>query len=274
MIETLPLLRPLHAELLSLLRSFGDEEWSQPTICGAWQVRDVTAHLLDTTLRRLSLDRDRMPPPPPERPIAGHADLVAFLDGLNASWVGAARRLSPRVLIGLLESALPQVADYFEGLDPHAEAAFSVAWAGEERSEAWFDIGREYTEQWLHQQHLRLATGRPLLRERQWMHPVLALFVRAVPRAYAGVEAPEGTRVRIAIQGPAGGSWDLVRGGAGWNLGPGTAEDAAARVEIDDLDAWLLFSKGLRGAAAKERVRIEGAESLGRPFLGTLAIMG
>jgi hypothetical protein len=117
---------------------------------------------------------------PPDRPIQGYADFVAFLDQLNADWVRAARRLSQRVLIGLLEVALPQVADHFESLDPHADAAFAVAWAGEERSEAWFDIGREYTEQWLHQQHLRLATGRPLLREREWMHPVLALFVRAI----------------------------------------------------------------------------------------------
>ncbi len=274
MIETLSLLRPLHAELLGLLRSFEEEDWSRPTICGAWQVRDVTAHLLDTTLRRLSLDRDRLTPPPADRPIQGYGDLVAFLDQLNAEWVRAARRLSPRVLIGLLEEALPQVADYFEGLEPHAEAAFAVSWAGEERSEAWFDIGREYTEQWLHQQHLRLATGRPLLREREWMHPVLALFVRAIPRSYAGVAAPEGTRVRIAITGEAGGTWDLVRGAEAWSLGSEAGGEPASRIEIADTDAWLLFSKGLRGAAAEAKVRIAGDEALGRPFLGTLAIMG
>jgi len=274
MIETRHLFRPLHAELLALLRSLRPEEWSRPTICGAWQVRDVTAHLLDTTLRRLSFDRDRMAPPPPDRPLAGYADLVAFLDGLNAEWVRAARRLSPRVLIGLLEPALAQVADHFDALDPHGEAAFPVAWAGEERSEAWFDIGREYTEQWLHQQHLRLATHRPLLREREWMHPVLDLFVRAVPRAYADVPAPEGTRVQIAIAGPAGDTWDLAREAEGWRLQHEVSGEPATRVEISDEDAWLLFSKGLRGAAAEERVRMVGDAELGRPFLGTLAIMG
>lgn len=274
MIETRHLFRPLHAELLTLLRGFTPEEWERPTICGAWTVRDVAAHLLDTTLRRLSLDRDRMPPPPPDRPIAGYADLVAFLDQLNADWVKAARRLSPRVVIGLLEPALAQVADHFDEVDPESEAVFSVAWAGEERSEAWFDIGREYTEQWLHQQHLRLATHRPLLREREWMHPVLELFVRAVPRAYAGVEAPAGTRVQIALAGPAGDSWDLVRGADSWTLQHETSGESAARVEIADEDAWLLFSKGLRGPAAEERVTITGDEALGRPFLQTLAIMG
>ena len=37
--------------------------------------------------------------------------------------------------------------------------AFGVAWAGEERSPAWFDVARELTERWHHQAHIRLATG-------------------------------------------------------------------------------------------------------------------
>lgn len=47
------LLAPLHDELVALLRGIGDDEWNAPTSAGAWTVKDVTAHLLDTTLRRL-----------------------------------------------------------------------------------------------------------------------------------------------------------------------------------------------------------------------------
>jgi uncharacterized protein (TIGR03083 family) len=274
MIDTRPLFRPLHGELVGLLRGLLPGEWEAQTICPAWKVRDVAAHLLDTTLRRLSFGRDAMPPPPPERPIAGYADLVAFLDGLNADWVRASRRLSPRVLIDLLAVTGPQIADFFDALDPGAQALFGVSWAGEEESENWFDVGREYTEQWLHQQHIRLATGRQLLRERRWMHPVLALFVRAVPRAYQEVEAPEGTVVRLTLEGEAGGGWDLVRGRSGWHLEEEGRAEPATAITMRDEDAWLLFSKGLRGAAAEERVRTEGDQTLGKPFLGTLAIMG
>lgn len=274
MIDTRPLFQPLHGELLGLLRGLAPAEWGAQTICPAWKVRDVAAHLLDTMLRRLSFGRDAMPPPPPERPIEGYADLVAFLDGLNADWVRAMRRLSPRVLIDLLAATGPQIADFFDSLDPRAPALFGVSWAGEERSENWFDVGREYTEQWLHQQHIRLATGRPLLREREWMHPVLALFVRAVPHAYREVEAPEGTVVRLTLEGEAGETWDLVRGRSGWHLAEPSHSEPATQIAMRDEDAWLLFSKGLRGPAAEERVRIEGDPSLGKPFLGTLAIMG
>jgi hypothetical protein len=91
---------------------------------------------------------------------------------------------------------------------------------------------------------------------------------------YAGVDAPAGTRVQIALSGPAGDTWDLVRGEGSWALQHETTGEAAARVEIADEDAWLLFSKGLRGAAAEERVKITGDPALGKPFLATLAIMG
>ena len=78
-----------------------DEDWERPTLAGAWRVRDVVAHLLDTALRRLSFDRDGREPPPAPRPIEGERDLVAFINDLNATWVRAAERLSPRVLTDL-----------------------------------------------------------------------------------------------------------------------------------------------------------------------------
>src|SRR5690349_7527168 len=93
---TADLFPPLYEELHGLLHGLAPEDWQRPTIAGAWQVRDVVAHLLDGDLRKLSAYRDGHVPPPPE-PIHGYEDLVHFLNGLNAEWVGAARRLSPRL---------------------------------------------------------------------------------------------------------------------------------------------------------------------------------
>ena len=44
--------RPLSADLVALLRTLSAEAWRRPTLAGSWLVRDVVAHLLDTTLRR------------------------------------------------------------------------------------------------------------------------------------------------------------------------------------------------------------------------------
>ena len=56
-------LSPLHAELIALLRSLTPDDWSRPTACALWSVRDIAAHLLDDDLRRLSFHRDGQPPP-------------------------------------------------------------------------------------------------------------------------------------------------------------------------------------------------------------------
>jgi hypothetical protein len=87
--DTRLLFRPLCREIVDLLSTLGGDDWERPTIAGAWRVRDVVAHLLDTALRRLSFHRDALILPPGARPAADARDLVAFIDTLNATWIRA-----------------------------------------------------------------------------------------------------------------------------------------------------------------------------------------
>src|SRR5947207_11333397 len=111
-IDTRYLFAPLHAELMSLLRGLAPDDWNRPTVARAWRVRDVAAHLLETQLRRLSAQRDghRLTP---DRP------LIDFLNDLNATWVAAARRFSPRVIAELLEATGPTFVAFIESLPLH-----------------------------------------------------------------------------------------------------------------------------------------------------------
>jgi uncharacterized protein (TIGR03083 family) len=267
----LELFPPLHRELMALLRGLAPGDWARPTACAAWSVKDIAAHLLDTGLRRLSFGRDRFTPQAPG--IASYADLVAYLNRLNAEWVTATRRLSPEVLMELIDNMAPQVQEFFAALDPHAEAQFGVAWAGEEYSPVWFDIGREYTERWLHQQQIREAVGAPGLVARQWLHPALDIFMRALPHTYQAVPAQPGQSILFAIEGESGDDWTLRRETQGWRLFTGRAEASAARVGLDQETAWKLLSKGLSPDAAQRQVRIEGDRKLGEPIFGALAVM-
>lgn len=99
-IDTRPLFRPMSSSLVTLLRGLPLELWGRRTVAGDWLVRDVVAHLLDSTLRRLSFHRDGMMPPPPPRAINSERDFVDFINGLNAEWVRSAKRLSPSSLMG------------------------------------------------------------------------------------------------------------------------------------------------------------------------------
>src|SRR5689334_22187964 len=100
-VDVRPLMRPLGEELIALLRGLEAGDW-QRKATSRWTVKDVAAHLLDTALRRLTFHRDRQPTPAPDRPIAGYADLAGFLHALNASWIEASARFSPRVLTDTL----------------------------------------------------------------------------------------------------------------------------------------------------------------------------
>src|SRR4051812_6993524 len=107
------------------------------------------------------------------------------------------------------------MADFLGTLDPFGPARFPVAWAGEESSLNWFDVAREYTEKWHHSQQVFEAVGRPSsLLSRRLYRPVLETFLRALPHAFRGVDRPEGTSVRVAVEGEAGGEWWLLRQGS------------------------------------------------------------
>ncbi|HYG61857.1 MAG TPA: maleylpyruvate isomerase N-terminal domain-containing protein [Thermoanaerobaculia bacterium] len=274
---TADLFLPLNEELVALLRGLTPEDWSRPTISrGGWSVREVAAHMLDTQLRRLSFQRDALPPLAPDEPIDGYAGLLAFLNGLNATWITAARRLSPRVVTDLLEVSGRWQSDLFLSLDPFAPALFPVAWAGEAESRVWMDMARDLTEYWHHQQQIRLAAGAPLLLDARFTRPVLETFLRSVPRAYEGLDAAEGTRVRIVLEAPVDGTYSLVRiGGPGghWRLEPGSPSPWQASVELDPETAWRVFTRGHGREEALRRARIDGDPALGVRLLDSVGMM-
>lgn len=272
-IDTVDLFPALHGALMSLLRDLAPAEWERPTVCREWCVKDIAAHMLDTQIRQLSLGRDAYAGLAPDAPVAEYHDLVAWLNRINREWVQAMRRVSPRVLLDMLAVVGPQYNAYLAALDPDAPAMFPVAWAGEAESANWFDIGRSYTEYWHHQQQIREATGRPLLENRRWLHPVIALFLRALPRTYQDVDSLPGTSVQVTVTGEAGGRWVLLRSTT-WELWDGEHPQASAHVILSADTAWRLFTKGLSRDAASARVTSSGDLSLAGNFLDAIAIMG
>ncbi len=256
--------------LLDLLGSLSAEQWQRPTACAGWSVKDVAAHLLGGDVGVLSRQRDGYRPSGAEE-IRGWDDLVALINRLNAQWVAAAGRLSPRLLTDLLAFTGEQTAAYFRSLDPHALGE-PVSWAGPEPAPVWLDLAREYTERWHHQQHIRDAVDRPGLTEPRYLSPVLDAFVRALPHTYRDVAAPAGTLVALTITGDAGGRWLLRREDGIWSLYEGS-EPAAAEVTLDPDTAWRTFTKGVSPETARQNAQIAGDERLARQMLAATAII-
>lgn len=259
----------MRSELLQLLRSLSEAEWDLPTVCAGWSVKDIALHLLGDDIGVLSGRRDgfRL-----NAAINGWDELVAFINNHNDLWVRAARRMSPRVLCDLLAVAGDMLYRYFASLDPYAPGGV-VSWAGPEPAPVWFEIAREYTEHWMHQQQIRDAVGRPGLKTRRFFAPLLDTFVRALPHTFRAVEAPAGTLVKLMIPGEAGGAWHLVREDERWKLYRDTDLRPACTVTVDAETAWRLFTKGIDKESARARAHIEGDEALGIKALDTVSII-
>ncbi len=267
------LLEPVDARLVELLRSLTPADWDAQTVAPAWKVRDVAAHLLDTQLRKLSRVRDgHMPGPPPQ--IRSAADLVALVNRLNREGVEMYRRLSPPVLISLMDVASRESAAFHQSLDPMADAVFSVSWAGDETSPNWFDTARELTERWHHQQQIRLATNRPGIMTRELYHPVLDCFMRALPYQYRAQQAEAGTYVRINVSGDCGGSWYLSREDDRWILIESPRGRQVSEVTIPQDIAWRIFTKGIDRDRAAAETTVNGDRVLGLHVLRMVSIIG
>jgi uncharacterized protein (TIGR03083 family) len=257
--------------LTELLRALSPEDWSQPTICAGWSVREVALHLFAVEISNVSRKRDGHSVEP-KMPIRSDQDLLEFINFLNESWMEAAQRISTPLLIDLIAYVGKQANDFFADIDPF-EPGDPVSWAGPNPAPKWLDLAREYTERWHHQQHIRNAVGIPGLKEPRFFAPVLDAFVRAMPYTYRAVVALEGTCVTLKISGDSGGRWTIQREGKGWNLYVGTKQPSDAVVTIDQEDAWRLFTKGIDPAQVRARSSLAGDENLGAKIFQMVSII-
>ena len=274
-IQTVPLFPDERAALLALLSTLTPDQWNAPTICPDWSVKDIAAHLLADDLGMLSGRRDGYRSPDVQgRDLSDWDTLIAFINHQNATWVTAMGRLSSRVLIDLLRDSGIQTQTLFESLDPMVMGG-TVNWVSNQSGPVWMELAREYTERWTHQQQIRDAVTLPGLKDRRMFGPVLDAFCRALPRAYAQVDAPDGTMVACVIAGEAGGAWLVRREHQGWLQYVREPADppATSVVTLDQETAWRLLTRGISPAEALARADIQGERDLGLPVLNMVSML-
>jgi uncharacterized protein (TIGR03083 family) len=242
-IPTLHLFPVLHELLMDLLRSLTPEQWQMPTVAKLWTVKDVAAHLLDVNVRNIAEMHGYEPPVSAQ--INSYADLVNYLNELNAVWVSAMKRISPSLLIQMMESTGRQHIQYLNTLDPFGPAKYPVAWAGEDTSLNWFHTAREYTEKWHHQQQIREAVGSRALMTRELYYPCIGTFMYALPHAYRNTPANTGDAVKVTISGEAGGDWWLKKAENKWELHANDTGDEVAHVVIPSDVSWKFFTRAV-----------------------------
>lgn len=272
-IETVHLFPEIDHHLIELLVSLRQEDWDRPTLARQWSVRDIAAHLLDVNIRTLSASRDSHLLPP-DQTIDGFESLVTYLNNLNATWVDAMRRVSPGMLIELLHFTNQSYNAHLKALKPLDKALYGVAWAGESESYNWFNIAREYTEKWHHQQQIRHATGHmaPLFAEHLYF-PYLETSFRALPFHFHHIKAQENESIRVIVRGESDWSWTLIYSQEAWRFDPDPEKEAMTIVRIDGDVAWRIFSRQISRDEVLEYTDITGDQALAEHLLHLKAVM-
>ena len=266
-IEVRHLFPELYSALIELLQDLSADEWNYSTSSSKWTVKDIVAHLLDTDLRRISFQRDNLIPPTYGKQIENDKQLLEYINYLNNTWVEVSKRISPGVLIDLLGYIKIEMPKLLNSLNMNDEALFGVSWAGEKKSKCWFDIAREYTEKWYHQQQIREAVGKPLLSDEKWMCPLIDTYVRGLPYLYQKVFPNiTNTIVLLIVEDISNGKWILEKKNS-WKLFVGDTLDYSSKIVMNADTAWRMFEKNISKEEAKRRITVEGNVELGQAML-------
>ncbi len=261
-IETTELFPLLNEKLIILLQELTDEDFNRPTQFPDWKVKDICAHLLDTSLRRLSSERDSYVSQE-QVSINTYDELIAHVTELADRWALAFSYVSPHILIEMIGKYQNELYEYIKGLEPYGISRFSVAWAGEKKSYNWFDIAREYTERWHHQMQIREALGKEPLYESDLYFPVLDTFMQALPFHYRNFKKEKRYVLCVTVTGSAGGKWFLE-----WNDGLRLVDSPSSEVQTDVIiaqeNAWKICTRWLDKSVYK--IQWKGDRELAEHF--------
>ena len=267
---TAPLLAEMREELLRVLASLSDEQWQMHTACEGWNVKDVALHVLSDDMNLLSGLRDK---DGEWSDLQNWDELVAWINARNDLWVRATRRISKRLLVQMLRFTGEMVGEYFLSLNSEDASGVAVSWAGDDEAAIWLEIAREYTEYWMHHQHICEGAGITSLKTRPYLHPVIDIFLRALPHTYRNVQATENTLITITTTGEAADSWHLLRESENWKLYAEIDAEPDCHITLPDDITWRLLTKGISGEAAKIQSSITGDETLAEPFFEMVSII-
>ncbi len=182
--------------------------------------------------------------------------------------------MSPAIVTSLLSATGSEFSDFVSTVDIH-QVGPGIGWAGPDAAPVWLDIAREFTERWVHQQHIRDAVGVPGLKDRQFLKPVLETFMMALPFAMRNVEAPAETTVEVHISGDSGGFWRVQKpsDSGPWSFARISKTAANTTVSIDQELAWRLFTRGVSPSDAMSPVEAKGDSRIVEAVLNMVTIL-
>ena len=250
--------------LLELLESLEAADWDRPTDCPGWTVRDVVSHVLGT-------ERWLLGEPVPDVDATGDHVRNA-LGEFNERWVAVRRGRSGEETVTEFRDVTHRRLEMLRGMSEDELAAPTISPIGEVPYRDFMLV--RVWDCVSHEQDVRRATGRPGGLDSDRARHAVRFLARLLPRIVGkGGRAPDGTHARFEIEGPAGGTWDVVvEAGRGR-----VAEDggAATLTLASSVETFLRLGWGREAAANSIMagdLRIDGDAALGERIAAALNV--
>ncbi len=249
-------------EVKQVITSLTDEEWTRPSGCSGWTVRDLVAHMSSNYKEMVE------PSPPPPEPLDLPAErLMDLLVDLRDGWTHEQIR----------DEYLQYCDGAFSGLtalqdEPLASTVIPLVDLG---SYPMHQIADAYAFD--HYCHLRidlLAPHGPIERDLPpaddaLAGPVVGWMLAGLPQMQPGLHEQLTGRIRLQLDGPGGGSWDLSRDGDAIVVGaPDGDAEAVVTSTAHDFVLWGTVRTSWRDACT-----VEGNEAVAATFLDALNIV-
>lgn len=248
----------------SLGSELGPGEWDLPSECPAWTVKDVLAHMVGT-------ERSLLGEPAPQDP--GPSEHVHNPVGaMNEAWVVSLRPRSGAELLAEFRDVTARRLEQLRAIGPDAFGKPGPSPVGEVPYREFMAV--RVMDCWVHEQDMRVATGRPGHAE----GPVAELALGRIASAMGYIVAkkagaPEGAAVRFELVGS-----PLARVGVVVRQGRGVSEDVAepsAEIQMEAELFWRLGCGRVTGDAALDAgiVGLRGDLDLGARVVRNMAFM-
>lgn len=245
----------------ALLERFAPEDWTKPTACTRWNVKELAAHKVGSLAGFASwAEFRRQASPANQRPYRARG--LSQLDAMNQLQVDDRADRTPAELIAELREVGPRAIRTYLRL-PALVRAIRLPMPppkGGLASLAYLTDTIFPRDLWMHRLDLALATGHPFVQTPEHDGRVVALVVREL--ALTLPRHLDGASVVYELTGPAGGKWRF-----------GHSALPAAIVRMDALDFAPLSSERLRAADILSRAEIFGDDRLAQRALEHTAVL-
>jgi uncharacterized protein (TIGR03083 family) len=238
-----------------------DDQWTLPTDCPGWSVREQVAHVL-----ALELQLGGQPLPPRLESYPAHVRNASGEHMENG--IAALRDVAPADLVARLGAAVDEHLAQLRATDLDPETVVDGTLGSPVPLARFLPI--RVLDVWTHGQDVRRAlgvepvtTGPATVVAREQTMALLPYF--ATDRA----EVPAGSSYAIDAPGPLGGQVTVAVAEDGPEPAPGVREDATVTLRMTDATLMLLTCGRL--APDDAEVEVVGDEELGRRVLGALA---